>query len=335
LTTREIAGQIVAFVNDLGDHPGMGAKEVSRRIDAVRAFNRFYTRLIGVIGSGMLETPHSYPEARLMYEIGLRPVTEVGDLRSALDIDAGQLSRLLARMDGKGLVTRERSESDGRRQRVRLTRSGVAARAVLDDRSVAENRRLLEQLGDEDQERLLAAMRTIRDLLGDSVEPPKVALRRAEPGDLGWIVSRHGALYVEEYGWDPRVEGVIARVVADFVETRDPAREAAWIAEVGGRRAGSIMCVDHGDGVALLRLLLVEPSARGLGIGSRLVDECLAFARAAGYGEMILWTNSVLSAARRIYERAGFELVGEEDDEGLADYDGLADSAFQTWARRL
>jgi DNA-binding MarR family transcriptional regulator/GNAT superfamily N-acetyltransferase len=318
---------------------------LSERIEAVRAFNRFYTRLIGVIGGEMLETPHSYPEARLMYEIGLRPVTEVGDLRGALDIDAGQLSRLLARMDEKGIITRERSEGDGRRQRVRITPAGLAERDVLVDRSVAENQRLLDQLDDEDQERLLGAMRTIRDLLGDAAEPPSVVLRRAEPGDLGWIVSRHGTLYVEEFGWDPRMEGFIARVVADFADAHDPAREATWIAEAGGRRAGSIMCVDHGEGVAQLRLLLVEPSARGLGIGSRLVDECLAFARAAGYGEMILWTNSVLNAARRIYERAGFELVGEQNARArrfsspprrsAASEEALADSAFQTWARRL
>jgi DNA-binding MarR family transcriptional regulator/GNAT superfamily N-acetyltransferase len=290
----------------------MPGDDLSDRVAELRAFNRFYTRRIGVVGDRMLETTHSLPEARLMYELGLRPVTEVAELRRELDIDRGQLSRLLARMEGRGLVSRQRSEVDGRRQRVRLTAAGADARVVLDGRSVAENRRVLDGLAEEDQPRLLAAMRTIRDLLGDGVEPSTVVVRRAEPGDLGWIVSRHGALYVREHGWDPRFEGLIARVIADFAEVHDPAREAVWIAEAGGRRAGSIMCVDHGEGVAQLRLLLVEPSARGLGIGSRLVDECLAFARAAGYVEMMLWTNSVLHAARRIYERAGFALVSEE-----------------------
>jgi DNA-binding MarR family transcriptional regulator/GNAT superfamily N-acetyltransferase len=301
------------------------------RIDAVRAFNRFYTRRIGVVSDVFLETPHSLPEARVLYELGLRPVMEVGDLRRELDIDGGQLSRLLARMDEKGLVSRERSEDDGRRQRVRLTDGGAAARAVLDERSAAENRRLLDGLGEEDQGRLLAAMETVRELLGDApASPPAVVLRPAEPGDLGWIAYRHGVLYAEEYRWDVRFEAMVARIVADFGEDNDPAREALWIAEVGGRRAGSIMCVDAGEGVSQLRLLLVEPSARGLGLGSRLVDECLRFARRAGYREMRLWTNSVLTAARRIYERAGFTLVEEERRDGL-----VPDQIFQTWARPL
>jgi DNA-binding MarR family transcriptional regulator/GNAT superfamily N-acetyltransferase len=305
--------------------------EGTDRIDAVRAFNRFYTRRIGVVSDVFLETPHSLPEARVLYELGVRPVMEVVDLRRALDIDGGQLSRLLARMDEKGLIGRERSEDDGRRQRVRLTEAGAAARAVLDERSAAENRRLLDGLGNEDQARLLAAMETVRELLGDAPQaPPAIVLRPAEPGDLGWIVYRHGALYAEEYRWDVRFEAMVARIVADFAQANDPAREALWIAEVGGRRAGSIMCVDAGDGVAQLRLLLVEPSARGLGLGTRLVEECLRFARRAGYTEMKLWTNSVLTAARRIYERSGFTLVEEERRDGL-----VPDQIFQTWARPL
>src|SRR3954454_3692410 len=187
--------------------------EGTDRIDAVRAFNRFYTRRIGVVSDVFLETPHSLPEARVLYELGLRPVMEVGDLRRELDIDGGQLSRPLARMDEKGLISRERSEDDGRRQRVRLTDGGAAARAVLDERSAAENRRLLDGLTDEQQQRLLDAMQTVRQLLGDApAGPPTVVLRAAEPGDLGWIAHRHGALYAEEYRWHVGFEAMVARI---------------------------------------------------------------------------------------------------------------------------
>jgi DNA-binding MarR family transcriptional regulator/GNAT superfamily N-acetyltransferase len=305
---------------------------IAERVAALRAFNRFYTRRIGVVSDGMHETPHSLAEARVLYELGTASLVEVSDLRRELDIDAGHLSRLLARMDEKGLITRERSESDGRRQRVRMTEAGAAARAVLDERSATQNERLLDGLDADGQRRLLDAMRTIRELLGDAAETPAIVLRGAEPGDLGWIVERHGALYAEEFGWwDTRFEAMVARIVADFVDDHDPAREAVWIAEVAGRRGGAIMCIDRGDGVAQLRCLLVEPSARGLGLGSRLVDECLRFATRAGYSEMRLWTNSVLDAARRIYERAGFTLIEEEEHA-----DGFApDRIFQTWSRAL
>jgi DNA-binding MarR family transcriptional regulator/GNAT superfamily N-acetyltransferase len=309
----------------------VAAHPLAERVTEVRAFNRFYTRRIGVVSDGFLETPQSLPEARVLYELGLRPVMEVGDLRGALGIDAGQLSRLLARMDADGLISRERSEQDGRRQRVRITGAGAAARAVLDERSAAANRRLLDGLTDEQQQRLLESMQTVRELLGDApAGPPTVVLRAAEPGDLGWIAHRHGALYAEEYRWHVRFETMVARICADFGDAHDPAKEAVWIAEVDGRRAGSIMCVDAGDGVAQLRLLLVEPDARGLGLGTRLVDQCLRFARRAGYSEIKLWTNSVLVAARRIYERAGFTLIEEERRDGL-----VPDQIFQTWARPL
>jgi DNA-binding MarR family transcriptional regulator/N-acetylglutamate synthase-like GNAT family acetyltransferase len=310
----------------------MAPDMIAERVAAVRAFNRFYTRRIGVVTEGMHETPHSLPEARVLYELGLRPVTEVADLRRELGIDAGHLSRLLTRMDDKGLITRERSESDGRRQRVRMTEAGAAARAVLDERSAVENHRLLDGLDDGEQRRLLEALGTVRELLGDAPAVPTIVLRAAEVGDIGWMVERHGTLYAQEFGWwDPRFEALCARIVADFADGHDSAREATWIAEVNGRRAGCIMCVDRGDGVAQLRLLLVEPSARGLGLGTRLVDECVRFAVRAGYREMRLWTNSVLQAARRVYERAGFTLVEETEE-----VDGFApDRIFQTWARTL
>jgi len=299
-------------------------------VTELRAFNRFFTRRIGAVSDHYLQTPHSLPEARVLYELGLRPVTEVADLRRELAIDAGQLSRLLAGMDADGLISRERSATDGRRQRVRLTEAGAAARAVLDERSVAENSRLLEDLDAAGQARLLEAMKTVRELLGDRpATPPAVALRPARPGDLGWIVERHGTLYADEYGWGPRFEAMVARIVADFGDGHDPAKEALWIAEAAGRRVGSIMCVDAGEGIAQLRLLLVEPSARGLGVGSTLVDACLDFARRAGYTEIRLMTNSVLLAARRIYAREGFARVKEERE------DLVPDPIFETWAKTL
>jgi DNA-binding MarR family transcriptional regulator/N-acetylglutamate synthase-like GNAT family acetyltransferase len=302
----------------------------SEAVTELREFNRFFTRRIGAVSDHFLQTPHSLPEARVLYELGLRPVTEVAELRRELAIDAGQLSRLLARMDADDLIRRERSATDGRRQLVRLTEAGAAARAVLDERSAAENGRLLEDLDPAGQARLLAAMQTVRELLGDApAAPPAVVLRPAEPGDLGWIVERHGALYAEEYGWGPRFEAMVARIVADFGDGHDPSKEALWIAEAAGRRVGSIMCVDAGEGVAQLRLLLVEPSARGLGVGSRLVERCLDFARSAGYAEIRLMTNSVLLAARRIYAREGFTLVAEEQE------DLVPDPIFETWAKAL
>jgi DNA-binding MarR family transcriptional regulator/predicted N-acetyltransferase YhbS len=295
-------------------------------VGEVRAFNRFYTQRIGVLG-GMLRTPLWLPEARLLYELGRRPLTEVAQLRRELGIDAGQLSRLLARLDGEGLLSRERSATDGRRQCVRLTAAGEALRGTLDARSAQESRRLLDALCEEDRDRVLEAMATIRSLLGEPTDR-EVTLRRAEPGDLGWIVSRHGSLYAQEYGWDERLEGNVARIVADYVQSHDPEREAVWIAAVDGRRAASIMCVARSVGVAQLRVLLVEPGARGLGVGSLLVEECLSFARAAGYEEIVLWTNSVLHGARRIYERAGFAFLSEERED-------WPDPVFQTWSRRL
>jgi DNA-binding MarR family transcriptional regulator/GNAT superfamily N-acetyltransferase len=318
--------QFVDFVNELLEDTGVASEAVTE----LRAFNRFFTRRIGAVSDHFLQTPHSLPEARVLYELGLRPVTEVADLRRELAIDAGQLSRLLVRMDADGLISRERSAEDGRRQRVRLTEAGSAARAVLDERSAAENRRLLDDLGPADQARLLDAMQTVRRLLGDGpATPPAVVLRPAEPGDLGWIVERHGALYAAEYGWGARFEAMVAHIVADFGDGHDPAREALWIAEAAGRRVGSIMCVDAGEGVAQLRLLLVEPSARGLGVGSSLVGECLEFARRTGYAEIRLMTNSVLFAARRIYAREGFTLVREEHEELVPD------PIFETWVKTL
>ena len=300
------------------------------RVAAVRAFNRFYTNRIGVLGEGLLRTPHSLSEARVLYELGQREVTEVADLRRELDIDAGFLSRLLARLQRNGLVARERSQTDARRQRIRLTDDGRAAFAELDRRSAAEIGELLDALGDEDQRRLVAALDVVRGVLEDVPRSEGFVLRPAHAGDFGWIVHRHGVLYAEEYGWDETFEALVARIVADFVEQRDARRDAAWIAEVDGAPVGCVLCVRREDEVAQLRLLLVEPSARGRGIGARLIEECLRFAKRAGYRRITLWTNDVLHEARRLYERAGFELV-----ESAPHHSFGQDLVEQTWARDL
>lgn len=282
------------------------------RVQAIRAFNRFYTGMIGVLREGLLRSPYSLTEARAIFELAQQEATEVVDLRRRLGIDPGYLSRILARFEADGLVGRERSASDGRRQTIRLTEQGRAAYEMLDTRSAVEVRELLARLTEEDQRRLLGAMRAIREILEDSRRPEPFVLRSPGPGDFGWVVHRHGVLYADEYGWDDSFEALVARIVADFVEHRDPRREQAWIAEVDGERAGCVFCVKKEEKVAQLRLLLVEPSARGMGIGRRLVEECMRFARRAGYEQMMLWTNDVLADARRIYERVGFRLVEEE-----------------------
>ena len=300
------------------------------RVAAVRAFNRFYTGRIGVLGEGLLRTPHSLTEARVLYELGQREAIDVADLRRELAIDAGYLSRLLARLQERGLLVRERSASDGRRQRVRLTEEGMAASADLDRRSADEIGALLAGLGDEAERRLVAAMAVIREVLDNAPPPEAFVLRAPRPGDYGWIVHRHGVLYAEEYDWDETFEALIARIVADHVQRSDPRREATWIAEVDGEPVGCVLCVRKTDTVAQLRLLLVEPRARGRGIGARLIEECLRFARRAGYEEIVLWTNDVLQHARRLYERAGFELV-----ESGAHHSFGHDLVEQTWSRRL
>jgi DNA-binding MarR family transcriptional regulator/GNAT superfamily N-acetyltransferase len=295
----------------------LSSTTADERVASVRAFNRFYTTVIGVLAEGLLRTPYSLTEARVVFELAQRDETAVADLRRTLELDAGYLSRILARFEADGLAVRQRSGSDARRQVVRLGDRGREAFALLDARAADEVRALLDGLEDEDQRRLVAAMETIRALLERTPRREQLVLREPEPGELGWVVQRHGALYAAEYGWDERFEALVARIVADFAEQRDPRRERAWIAELDGAPAGCVFCVRKEERVAQLRLLLVEPRARGAGVGGRLVDECIKFARRAGYGQITLWTNDVLVAARRIYERAGFELVEEERHESF------------------
>jgi DNA-binding MarR family transcriptional regulator/GNAT superfamily N-acetyltransferase len=299
------------------------------RVVALRAFNRFYTARIGALGDGHLRTPYSLTEARVLFELGAHDALDVADLRARLGLDGGYLSRLLTRLEQRRLVERGRSPDDARRQRVALTARGRAAYAELDARSAAANAALLDSLADADQDRLLGAMAAIRGVL-EPTRAPAYLLRPPSSGDYGWVVHRHGALYAAEYGWDETFEALVARIVADYVDHRDAAREAAWIAEVDGAPAGCVFCVAKDKRTAQLRLLLVEPDARGSGIGARLVEECLRFARAAGYAQITLWTNDVLTAARRLYERAGFELIDSEAHHSFG-----RDLVGQHWSRAL
>jgi DNA-binding MarR family transcriptional regulator/GNAT superfamily N-acetyltransferase len=299
-------------------------------VAAVRAFNRFYTNMIGLLRGKYLGTPYSLTEARILFELAQRDACEVTDLRRTVDIDAGYLSRILGRFDSDHLITRERSAADGRRQVTRLTENGRSVVAGLDAQSATQTRDMLAAVHDDDRRRLLDAMHVITDVLSESPQPRGYLLRAPQPGDMGWVVQRHGALYAEEFGWDERFEALVARIVADYVDNREPGAEAAWIAEVDGTPAGCVFCVRKNDRTAQLRMLLVEPWARGLGIGSRLVEEVLRFARRAGYSDITLWTNDVLSGARRIYQRAGFTL----DDEARHHNFGK-DLVEQNWSRRL
>jgi DNA-binding MarR family transcriptional regulator/GNAT superfamily N-acetyltransferase len=299
-------------------------------IARVRAFNRFYTNVIGVLSEGLLDSPYSLTEARLIFELAQRDATEVTALRHDLDIDAGYLSRLLARFEADGLITRARSATDGRRQVIRLTATGRAAYEMLDERSVGEVHRLLQPLTDERRRRLVAAMDAIEEVLAETRSPRSYVLRPLRPGDFGWVVHRHGVLYAAEYGWDATFEALVARVVADYVDKNEARRENAWIAEVAGEPVGCVFCVRRDDTTAQLRLLLVEPSCRGMGIGARLVDECLSFARLAGYKSIMLWTNDVLGDARRVYERAGFRLADQGEHHSFGH-----DLVEQIWTRDL
>jgi DNA-binding MarR family transcriptional regulator/GNAT superfamily N-acetyltransferase len=304
-------------------------------VDEVRAFNRFYTGVIGVLDEGLVGTPWSLTEARVLYELAQAEVTEVAALRRALGVDAGYLSRVLSRLAAGGLVARSRSAEDTRRGLVRPTRAGRAAFADLDGRTAEQVEALLAGLDEEGRRRLVGAMGAIRSLLADRPAAATMVLRPPAAGDLGWIIERNAAVYAQEFGWDATYEALVARIVAEFAE-RSAAPgdrpEAAWIAEVDGERAGCVLCVarDGEPGVAQLRLLLAEPSVRGAGVGTRLVDECLRFARRSGYRRLVLWTNDVLVAARRIYERAGFELVEEAPHHSFGH-----DLVGQWWGRDL
>jgi DNA-binding MarR family transcriptional regulator/GNAT superfamily N-acetyltransferase len=303
-------------------------------LDSIRDFNRFYTRHIGALGNSHLGSPFSLTEVRVLYELANRDRPTASEIGDALGLDRGYLSRTLRAFKKRGLVTTEVSPTDGRRAHLVLTAAGRRAFAPLDRKARALVAEVVEPLSPVDQRRLLEAMRTIRSALADAGSESDRAkpyfLRSHKPGDMGWIVHRHGTLYADEYGWDERFEALVARVVADFIEKFDPKRERCWIAERDGQIVGSIFLVQKSKTVAKLRLLYVEPSARGLGIGAQLVDELIAFAREVGYKKIILWTQSDLKSARKIYKAKGFELVGEEGHDMFG-----SPLVAETWEMKL
>jgi DNA-binding MarR family transcriptional regulator len=282
------------------------------RIAAVRRFNRFYTQRIGVLQEGLLDSEFSLAEARVLYELAHRREPIARELQRDLRLDPGYLSRILRGFQQRGLVERTASSADRRRRQLSLTAAGRAVFAPLDSASRAEIAALLEILPEPEQCRAIAAMQSIERLLDPALEASQIVLRQHRPGDIGWVTARHGALYAEEYGFDEGFEALVAEIGAAFIKNFDPARERCWIAERDGVPLGSVFLVRHSDEIGKLRLLLVEPNARGLGIGRRLVTECIAFARGAGYGGVELWTQSILVAARIIYAAAGFRLVKQE-----------------------
>jgi DNA-binding MarR family transcriptional regulator/N-acetylglutamate synthase-like GNAT family acetyltransferase len=289
----------------------MPEQVLARRIAALRRFNRFYTRKLGVLEEHFLHTPFSLTEARVLYELahGTQTAKAIG---AALGLDAGYLSRILDRFTRARLISRASSPADARQSLLTLTGKGRKAFAPLDRRSRMEIGGMLRALPKRDQERLVRAADTIEALLTGARTAQALLLREARAGDFGWIVSRHGALYQEEYGWNAQFEAMVAEIVAEFIRKREPTRERCWIAEYDGEPVGSITLVRDTEKVAKLRLLFVEPEARGLGVGKRLVEECIAFARAAGYGKIRLWTQSVLVAARALYLHAGFRKLRSE-----------------------
>ncbi|SHG42212.1 bifunctional helix-turn-helix transcriptional regulator/GNAT family N-acetyltransferase [Bradyrhizobium erythrophlei] len=291
----------------------MSEPSSDHQISAVRAFNRFYTRKLGVLGQQLLKSPFSLSEARVLYELAHRADPAAKEIGSELGLDPGYLSRIIQSFEENGLITRKPLATDRRQYRLSLTAKGRQAFAKLDRSSHDEVADMLATLPCGGRERLVAAMAAIERLLDPSEVPaPRAILREPRPGDMGWVVQSHGSLYAGEYGFDSSFEGLVAEIAARFLASFDASRERCWIAALDGTQVGSVFLVRHSDDVAKLRLLLVDPAGRGQGLGQRLVAECIAFARAGGYRKITLWTQSILVAARKIYQQAGFALVATE-----------------------
>src|SRR5580692_5448094 len=302
------------------------------RVAALRRFNRFYTRHIGLLDEGLLNSPFSLTQSRTLYELANRKESTAAELCDALGLDPGYLSRILSGFEKTRFIEKKESPKDARQILLELTKKGRQAFVPLNARSEEQVRAILGKLSPVRQDDLLHSMQTVEALLNpgtDSVTP--YVLRQHHPGDMGWVVWRHGLLYSQEYGYDERYEALVAEMVAEFVEKLDPARERCWIAERDGENVGSVFLVKKSETVAKLRLLLVEPSARGLGIGKQLVAECIRYARRAGYKKILLWTQSELAAARSIYQNAGFKLVGEEKHDSWSRKGLVA----ETWELKL
>jgi DNA-binding MarR family transcriptional regulator/N-acetylglutamate synthase-like GNAT family acetyltransferase len=300
-------------------------------VDAVRAFTRFYTNRLGILREGLLDSAFSLTEARVLYELAHRAEPTATELSRDLGLDAGYLSRILRRFRTRGLVDRTRSRRDGRRTHLSLTAAGRGAFTPLDRRSREQVEAMLAPLSEAERRRLVDALATVRAVLSpDRPASQPYVLRPHRPGDIGWIVHRHGALYAQEYGWDETFEALVAEIAATFIKDFDPKRERCWIAEKDGEIVGSVLLAAGAADTAKLRLLYVEPKARGLGIGRRFVDEAIRFARAAGYRRISLWTNDVLHAARAIYAAAGFTLVRSEPHRSFGQ-----DLVGETWELAL
>ncbi len=291
----------------------MTSENLEERIASVRQFNRFFTRQIGVLREGLLHSPYTLTESRILYELGQRQGLTSSDLYRELGLDAGYFSRLIARLEQQELLEKIRSETDGRQRLLQLTEKGRQAALLLDKRSHDEIAELIMTLSEGDQQRLLKAMETIKEVFKEDLKyAGPFFLRRHEPGDMGWVTHRHAVLYAQEYGWNEQFEALVAQIVADFIRQYQPERECCWIAEMGGEIVGSVFIVQQSETVAKLRLLLVEPKARGMGLGSHLVEECIHFAKRKGYKNIQLWTNNILVEARHIYAKKGFQLIAEE-----------------------
>ncbi len=305
--------------------------DVDQRIATVRRFNRFYTGRIGVLREWLLQSPFSLTEARVLYELANREQSTARAIGEELRLDSGYLSRILQGFQKRGLIEKKQSEIDGRQSLLRLTEQGLHAFAQLETGSRNEVRGILKTLPELHQQQLVRAMETIESLLSRPSAPrPSYRLRPPEPGDIGWVVQRHGVLYAREYNWNGEFEGLVSEIAGKFLQQFNPERERCWIAESGGQNVGSVFLVQESATVAKLRLLLVEPEARGMGIGAALVNECLLFARQTGYQKVRLWTDSSLHAARHIYEKAGFRLVEEEAHHSFGH-----DLVGQTWETDL
>jgi len=304
----------------------MPENSIDAQVSAVRAFNRFYTRKIGVL-DGLVSSPFSLAEARVLYELAHREQSTATEIGKELGLDAGYMSRILRDFERRKFLRREQSKTDEREKCLSLTAKGRRAFAPLDERSNRDVAAMLEELPPTERQLLVDAVLTVCRLLGDKAEPKTpYLLRQHQPGDMGWIVHRQGILYAEEYGWDGTYEAFAAEIVAQFIKNYDPKRERCWIAEKDGERVGAVFVAKASEEIARLRLLHVEPETRGLGIGKRLVEECIRFARQAGYQKMTLWTQSILHAARHIYKQAGFQVVSEEQHHTFG-----KDLTAETW----
>jgi DNA-binding MarR family transcriptional regulator/GNAT superfamily N-acetyltransferase len=309
----------------------MAESRLETRVESIRHFNRFYTQKIGVLQEGLLKSSFSLTQLRVLYELAYRERPSAAELCQDLNLDPGYLSRILSDFENRGLIERKPSKEDGRQNTVELTRKGRDAFAPLNTRSHEEIAALLSPLSSTDQAKIIDAMKTIENLFNAKEEhKTPYILRTHQPGDMGWVIYRHGVLYSQEYGWDERFEALVASICAKFIQSFDPKKERCWIAEKEGEIVGSVFLVKRSKYIGQLRMLYVEPSARGMGIGGRLVSECIRFGKQVGYKKILLWTNSILYSARKIYEAQGFKMIHTESEHSFGH-----DMIFETWELKL